>query len=160
MLIGSKWPVLISLFSKARNASFIVHVLVTHMYRICNTYTSVAAYSGFVLEQHQLSIKSPAVSTMIFSKFSSLSTGMTGNLKLTSFGWVNWNGRRVEDHLSTSSPTIFARRSNQASHQPWRCHDDSASDTARNRHSRLRDKCQDCWKLHGRSMVPSWSGTA
>ena len=47
----------------------------SHPYvRNLQTCTTVAAYSGFVLEQHQPSIKKPAVSTTTFSKFSSLST--------------------------------------------------------------------------------------
>ena len=60
MLIGSKWVVLISLFSMAGIASCMVPVA-SHLYvRDLQTCTAVSACSGFFLEQHQLFIKEPS----------------------------------------------------------------------------------------------------
>ena len=69
-------------------------MLVTCMNEICKHVRPWTGYSGFVLE-HRPSINSPAVSTMTSLMFLPLSTSMTGNLKLTSFKRVNWNGRRT-----------------------------------------------------------------
>ena len=74
MLIGSKWLVLISLCFHGRNC-------IMHCSRASHSYvwdlqtcTTAATYPSFVLEQHQPSIKSSAVSITTFSMFSFLPT--------------------------------------------------------------------------------------
>ena len=93
MLTGSNWLMLISLFSMARIASCIVPVLATRMYEICQRVRPQQPIA-VCLEQHQPSIKSPAVSPQLSQCFR-LCHKNDRKLRASSFERVNCNGRRT-----------------------------------------------------------------